>query len=169
MKLIEAMKKIKDLQRKADDIRTKIGHDCVRSSIEQDKYDDPKAKISGWLQSHQDLMKEVLRLRIAIQRTNLETNVTIELAGKAVTKTIAEWIHRRRDMANLELQAYQKLTDKGIKEGLVQGPGGDPMELKIVRHYDLEHRDKMIDNLRSEPLTIDATLEISNAVTDLIE
>ena len=41
--------------------------------------------------------QEIARLRVAITRTNLATSVTIELGGKPVTKTLAEWIQRRGD------------------------------------------------------------------------
>ena len=97
MKIIEALKKTKDLQRKAEDIRTLIKNHSARSSLESDKYPEQEKKIHGWLQSHSDILREILRLRIAIQRTNLNTSVSIELGDKTVTKSIAEWIHRRRD------------------------------------------------------------------------
>jgi hypothetical protein len=168
MKLIEALKKIKDLQKKAEDLRDLVAANCARSSLESDKYDNQRGKIEGWIQSHSDILKEILRLRIAIQTTNLKTEVTIELNEKPVTKTIAEWIHRRRDLAQEELQMWNSLTDRNIKEGMVQGPSGDPIELRIIRHYSLEQRDQMKDLFQSEPIIIDSKLEVINAITDLM-
>jgi hypothetical protein len=46
---------------------------------------------SYWIQAHGDIMKEILKLQIAIQKTNLLTPVTIEIGGKQVTKSIAFW------------------------------------------------------------------------------
>jgi len=169
MKLIEALKKIKELQKKAEDLRTLVKNNCARSSLETDKYPQQAKKVEGWMQSHSDILKEILRLRIAIQATNIKTEVAIELGGKAVTKTIAEWIHRRRDLATEELSMWSLLSDRGVKEGLATGPTGDPVEIKVVRFYDPSERDNKKALYQAEPITIDSKLEVTNAVTDLIE
>jgi len=48
-------------------------------------------------------------------------------------------------------------------------PGGTPIEVKLVRNYNPERRDKKLAEYQSEPHEIDATLEVTNAVTDLLE
>lgn len=169
MKLIEALKQVKELQRKAEDIRGKIATHCVDMTYETPIYAEQGKQIAEWLQSHGDLAKEVLRLRVAIQKTNLATQVKVELDGKTVEKSIAEWIHRRKDLALMEASCWSKLTDKGIKEGHVQQSNGTLMELKIRRYYDPKERDRKIEIYKSEPALIDAKLEIANAITDLIE
>ena len=169
MKIIEAMKQIKDLQRKCEDLRGKIRQCSADLDSETPLYENQKDMVAGWLQSHSDITKEILRLRLAIQRTNLATEVPIELEGKAVTKTIAEWIHRRRDLSQLELQAYMSLTDRNLKEGQVTQSTGEKRDVKIRRYYNPEARDKKLDALKSEPLLVDARLEVVNAVTDLME
>lgn len=169
MKLIEALKKIKELQKKAEDLRDLVKNHCARSSLETDKYEGQKTKVSGWIQSHSDILKEILRLRIAIQKTNIQTEVSIEFGGKTVTKSIAEWIHRRRDLATEELEMWNCLTDRGIKEGYGNGPAGDPIEIRIVRFYDPSERDNKKELYQSEPIIIDSKLEVINAITTLIE
>ena len=169
MKLIEALKKIKELQRKAEDLRDLVKNNCARSSLETDKYPEQGKKVQSWIQAHSDILKEILRLRVAIQLTNLNTVVSIELDNKTVTKTIAEWIHRRRDLANTERSMWGSLSDRGISEGIVKGPTGDPVEIKITRFYDLAERDHKLEYYQSEPLIIDSKLEVTNAITDLIE
>lgn len=170
MKLIQAMKQLKDLAVKADDLRKKIGATSADLDFETPLYPDPKARIEEWLQAHSDILKEILRLRVAIQRTNLATSVTIELEGVHVTKSIAEWIHRRRDLAGMEMVAWEKLTDRGLKEQVqVQQSTGGTMTIKIRRYYDPQRRDVKITAYRSEPSIIDGVLETTNAVTDLIE
>ncbi len=169
MKLIEALKKVKMLQQKAEDLRNLVAINCAKSSLETDKYPEQTKKVAGWLQSHSDVLKEILRLRIAIQETNLKTSVTIQLGDKNVTKTIAEWIHRRRDLALEELKIWQLLTDRGVTEGLGKGPTGDPLEIKVIRFYDPTERDNKKEFFQAEPMTIDSTLEVANAVTDLVE
>lgn len=170
MKLIEAMKKCKDLARKAEDLRQKIAVNCAHLTVETPTYGDKqREQVREWLQAHEDVLKEMLRLRVAVQRTNLATNVAIELDGRTVTKTIAEWIHRRRDLAKFDADAWSKLGDKNLKEGFGQNSLGERIEVKIVRNFDPKERDAKLELYRSEPMTVDGTLEVVNAVTDLIE
>ena len=169
MKIIEALKQIKDLMRKAEDLRNKVSQHSAHMNFETPVYADQKGQVGQWIQAHTDILKEILRLRVAIQKTNIMSSVTIELDGKQVTKTIAEWIHRRRDLANLDRDMWKKLTDRGLKEGLGTNSMQQPVEVKIVRCYDPRERDNRIMAFESEPSTIDAKLEIVNATTDLIE
>lgn len=168
MKIIEGMKKIKDLQKKADDLVSKIKNYCVHANCETPTYADQKGQIDTWLQSYEDILKEILKLRYSINKTNINTQVTIELGGKPVTKSITEWIYRRKDLANKSILAWQALTDKGLKEGQFKDTQGNLLDIKIVRCYDPKKRDDMIELYRSEPSIIDSTLEVINAVTDLI-
>lgn len=169
MKIIQALKLCKDLERKVDDYVTLVKDHCAISNIETPKYEDQKEQVRQWIQGHSDLLKEILRLRTCIQKTNLQTNVTIELQGKQVTKTIAEWIHRRRDLATKELNLWNNIGDRNIREGIGNSPSGQPMEIKVVRFYDPGKREELRMALASEPSIIDAHLEIVNAVTDLVE
>ena len=170
MKLIEAMKLIKELQVKADDLRKKVGQYCADLDYETPMYPDQKRQVAEWIQSHSDIMKKILELRTSIQRTNLATTVPIELGGKTVTKTIAEWIHRRRDLAKSELEMWGKLTDRNLKEGSIPSTmvGGEPKMVKLRRYYDPLERDKAVDLYRTEPGIIDRTLEVTNAITEII-
>jgi hypothetical protein len=170
MKLIEAMKKLKDLNVKAEDLRKKVVLNCADLSMETPLYGaDQKATVDGWIQAHTDIIQEILKLRVQIQRTNLTTLVTIIVGGKHVTKSIAEWIHRRRDLAKLDMDMWSKLGDRGLKEQNIQtAPGGAVTEIRIRRYFDPAQRDAKIELYRSEPSIVDATLEVTNAVTDLI-
>jgi hypothetical protein len=171
MKIIQAMKQIKDLSVKATDLREKIGKFCSDLSIETPTYPAGQAEqIASWLQSHHDILKEILRLRVAIQHTNIHTKVTIGVGGNSVTQSIAAWIHRRRDLATLEMNAWQKLSDRGLKESNVQtAQGGTITEVRIRRYFDAAIRDSKHEEFRAEPALIDGTLEVINAVTDLVE
>jgi hypothetical protein len=170
MKIIEGMKKIKDLSIKAGDLREKVKRFCSDLTMETPTYPDQKQQVSDWIQAHHDILKEILNLRVAIQRTNIRTQVSIELDGKPVTKSIAAWIHRRRDLATLEMNMWTALSDRGLKEQNVQtSPGGAVTEVRIRRYFDPVQRDKNHEMYRSEPLTIDAALEVVNATTELSE
>lgn len=164
------MKKIKDLRIKAEDYRKKVSTYCADLSYETPLYGaEQKTKIKEWLQGHGDIIKEILKLRIQIQKTNLYTSVTIELGGVQVTKTIAEWIHRRKDLAELERSIYSSLGDRGLREGTIVSSTQEKIEAKIRRYFDPSERDTFIELYRGEPSKIDSTLEVINAVTDLQE
>jgi len=169
MKIIEALKKREDLKRKADDLRALVRDNCALSSFDTPKYADQKKQVREWIQAHSDVLTEIERLTLAIQRTNLKTIVTIELGTKVVEKPIAAWILRRRDLAKLELAMWNQLSDRNIKEGFANGPSGDPIEIKLARFYDPQERDTRRELYASEPSVIDARLEVVNATTDLIE
>lgn len=168
MKLIEALKKIKDLQRQADEYVNQVKKHCAISSMDTPMYPDQKGQIHKWIQAHKDTLQEISRLKLAIQQTNLNTQVTINLNGKDITKSLSEWIIRRQQLVKEELKMWNCITDRGITEGQAKGPTGDPIEIKIIRYYDPGKRDEMRALLSEEPSIIDGKLEIVNAVTDLI-
>lgn len=173
MKIIEALKSIKMLEQKCSDLRKKISDNCCQYDYETPVYTDEgtqRQQIQEWMQSHHDSVKEILRLRTAIQRTNLATEVTIDLGNGSVTKTIAEWVHRRRDLAKLEQSMWSVLADGQRREGRIQiqGASGEK-QVTIRRYFDPAERDQKIEFFRNEPMKIDSTLETVNATTDLLE
>lgn len=171
MKIIEAMKKVKANKEKIADLQAKIAQVSAHSSVETPLYGaETKTRITEWLQACYDLGQDSIHLLVSIQRTNLNTNVTINVGGQPVTKTIAEWVWRRREYAALDLASWSKLTDRGIKEGKVQfSQGAEPTAVTIIRNFDPMVRDKHLAMYKNEPNEIDAALEVINAVTDLIE
>lgn len=170
MKLIVALKMSKDLTKKAGDLVKKIGDHSAHLDFETPVYKNQKEKVAEWVQAHTDIIREIERLKLAIQRTNLDTDVTIEIGGKQVTKSLAAWVIRRQgNYPQAESRAYGAQTDRGLQEGSWKDSQGQEHDTKIVRCYDPEARDIKIDQLREEPTIIDTTLETVNAVTDLIE
>lgn len=172
MKIIEALKKVKDLRKKIDDITSKIKMHAADLDCETPVYPDQKRQVSEWLQSVHDITKEILKLKYRIQKTNVNTPVTIELGGQHVTKFITEWIERRKNLAEIERQSWLALNDKGLKETYPsQKLTANSPEIVVKRrlYFDASERDAKVELFRSEPSTIDATLEIINAVTDLLD
>jgi hypothetical protein len=111
MKLIEAMKRVKANKEKIAALQKMIGDFSAHLSHETAE------KISGWAQTCEDLAQENIRLLTAISRTNLETKVTVKLGEKNVTKSVAEWIWRRREYAASDLATWQNMGDRGLREG----------------------------------------------------
>lgn len=170
MKLIEAMKRVKMNKEKIQDLQTKIGETCANLTHETPLYGtETPAKIREWSQSCLDLSQDNVKLLTQIQKTNLITSVTIEIGNKQVTKSIAEWVWRRREYSKIDLGTFSRMTDRNLKEGFMNTSTGQPMEVKIQRHYDPVKRDEKLAEFKSEPGLIDSSLEITNAVTDLID
>lgn len=168
MKLIQAMKLVKDLAEKAEDLRRKVARYCVDLDYETPTYENQANQIAEWVQSHTSIIQEIASLRVSIQRTNILTPVTIELGGKQVTKTIAEWVHRRRELSQLDYAMWSGLTDRNLKEGTVVTSSGEKKEVHLRRYYKPAERDQKLELYRSEPSLIDSTLEIVNATTEVI-
>lgn len=169
MKIIEAMKRVKANKQKIVDLQGKISAHSAHLSFETPVYPDQSAKVNEWLQACFDTAQENIRLLTSIQRTNMATPVTIQLGEKSVTKSIAEWVWRRREYAAIDLQTYNQLTDRGLKEGKLPTTTGVAQDVTIKRYYDPEERDKMRAIFSREPFEIDGALEVVNATTDLIE
>lgn len=170
MKLIEALKLCKELTVKADDLRKKVAAHSAHLSIETPVYQDQKAQIRTWLQAHDGVTREIASLRLRIAKTNLNTQVVITIGDKAITKTIVEWVIRRRELAKFDELAWSALTDRNLKEQLIRPTPESPVtEVKIVRCFDPVDRDAKIELYRTEPGVIDRTLEVVNATTDLLE
>ena len=173
MKIIEALKKTKDLKRQIDDIKSKVKTYCADWDCDEPVYPDQKGKISEWLQSHHDLCKEILRRKIVLQKTNLQTQVTITINKNDVTKSISEWIIRRRELSSEEYALWEVLTDGGynpnqdFKQKMT--PTSPDKVVKRRLYFDPSQRDRKREEYRSEPHLIDSTLEVVNAVTSIIE
>lgn len=168
MKVIEALKKVKYNRKKAEDLVQKIRRNAAHLESEGSAYKDARASIEGWVQSIRDTNKETTLLMARIQRTNLATMVPVTIDGKEVYKSVAEWIVRRRETLDVDRMMFEAMTKNGLTNKTYKEDG----ELKIdpvVLNFDSEARDKQLAILQEEPYLIDSALEISNAVTDLLD
>ena len=171
MKIIEALKKFKLMERKLDDLTAKVRGNVAMMDYQESQYKDPKKQLQSWIDCHKDTLDEYSRLQIAINRTNLETKVSVELRpGKVVVKTIAEWLLRRRKLNQWEVHMWKQIRDTLMPTPVKDmGKDGEPRIAQVIRFYDVEERDAKVLELNEECTRIDGALEIVNAVTDLIE
>lgn len=169
MKIIEALKELKLNAKKIGDVSARIALNSAKKDFEKSPYADPTSQVKEWLDSVEGLTKRNAQLTLLISKTNAATLVTIELEGKQVTKSITEWIYRRRYGVAMEMAAVKALTNRGLKDEQVKQTDGTLLETKVVLHYDQKLRDQRMDALQQEPTLIDTRLEMVNAVTDLLE
>jgi len=174
MKIIEGMKKLKDLTRKAVDLQKKIQTYCADYDTDSPTYktaEDQRAQIASWLQAHQDLTREIEKLRIAITFTNVTVKVPVEMEdGSNPSKTIQGWILRRRELAAMDRAAWEGLTNRGLKDQAYRPDAKSEQVIvsHVRRYYDQAARDAKVMLYMAEPARIDATLEVVNATTDLV-
>lgn len=169
MKCVEALKQIKYLAKKAEDLQEKISKNCADMEFDTPIAPDMKAKVAEWLQAHGDVVHEIGRLRYRLQKTNVMTKLMIPLNGINVEKTMFEWIQRRKDLAAMEKKAWDKLSDRSLRDGQYQQSNGQVAVMKMRRYYDPQEKEKRLALLMAEPVQIDAALEIANCSTDLLD
>jgi hypothetical protein len=171
MTIVEALKTKKRLNKKLEDIRKKISEYSAHLDNEKPVYGDAqKARVQGWVQSHRDMVKKIEDLSIAIQKTNLQTEVEINLGGTPIKKSIAQWILRRTQLAAHEEAAFKALHDRNLRDTVVTASDGKTKQtVSVIRYFDPVERDRMVDTFRHEPSMIDQKLEVVNATTQLVE
>jgi hypothetical protein len=176
MVIVEALKEVKHTLRQMEDLRKKIGTHCADLDCMAPTYgsaEEQKKKVSEWLQSHHDLALNLTELKKKIQATNLATQVSIKIGEDTVTRSITEWVIRRREIIDLENLAYSSLTDRNLAEKGLRTMGNLDEGKKIANsrvrfYFDATARDEKIDLLKTEKDSIDKTLEIINATTQII-
>jgi len=171
--IVEALKLKKRLNKKLEDLREKIGEYCAHYDNEKPVYgseEKQKATVDGWVQAHHDIVKKIEDVSIAIQKTNLVTEVEIHLGGIPVKKTISQWIIRRQALAQQEAACYSVLTDRKLRDKEIMASDGKTKQtIRVVRYYDPTEKDLKLDTYKNEPSMIDSKLEVVNATTQLVE
>lgn len=172
MKIIEAMRKIKTLDERLSGLVIKIREHSSDNGEGEPVYitvQDQVNKIKEWVQCYKDTVKEIERLRVAIQRTNIAVEVPVTMSDDSIVKkTIAAWIHRRRDLSKKDAHAWEALRCPHKPRAVLETDGKGAC-INPRRYYDMNGRDSMLAILQAEPNCIDAALEIANATTDIIE
>ena len=170
MKIIEGMRRIKLYKEKIEALRAMIASHCADYDIQDTTYSDQAGQIRSWLNEMHDTLAEIERLKYRISKTNIATQVVIDLGGHTISKTISEWINRRDTLAKLELAGWKSLTDLGLKQNqLAKDPAGETRLVKVRLHFDPKQRDEKIALFSAEPHLIDGSLEVTNATTDLLD
>lgn len=121
--ITEALAELTTIGKRVDKKRTFIKAYLMR----QEKLKDPLVKDGGAsevikreFQAVNDLLGRLISIRLAIQKKNHETDVTVG----GVTKTLAEWLTWRKEAAPGEQRMYlelQQMINSARAQGLRQG------------------------------------------------
>lgn len=170
MKIIEAMKRLKVILKRMQDNAQQVAVYSSILSTEKAHFgseDDQKKKVKSLVQANTDLAMEYLKLKSAIERTNLEVRVTMPDGGNY---SISELLVIRRVLAQPMVNTYNAMStasaDQRAKSGF--GRTGEGAMPTAVRMYSEEERNAGIARWQELYSAIDARLEVVNATTDLM-
>lgn len=172
MKLIEALKNLKTIEKRIDKNCVQIGEYAAYVSVEGPTFETEerqRQEVVSLIQANADLAKEFLRLKTAIEFTNLNTKVTIG----ARENTISELITIRRTSGAFVTKTHSALTGKvalAKLQQVYQKQGGinpaDPA--KIISLYSEADKNKTLRDWEEFYSAIDGKLEVVNAETELM-
>lgn len=170
MKIIEALKNLKLIEKRVNKNCQLLNQYAAFVSTDGPVFDSvekQQAEVTSLIQANQDLATEYLRLKQAIENTNLVTNVTIG----AKTYSISNLITLRRTVYSFKQKTYQMLNSANavirIKE-VQRNPTDATNPPRIVMLYKEEDKNKAIREHEDFIASIDAKLEIVNAEVDLV-
>lgn len=168
MKIIEGMKRLRVIEKRMEQQQNLITEYASKLTTEMPRFqskDEQAAQVASLVQSNADLFDEYLRIKRAIEYTNL--NVTVEMQGR--TYTISDLLVIKRKMGSRMVKTYQALNDSTAQYRHKHTPKYEGESPRVEILY--SEKDKL-DNIRKwQDLTsmIDSRLEVINATTDLME
>lgn len=162
MKILQALKKIKHIDRKIEKQSERISKYC--SVIMEPG--DPKPPYSSddirkMLQSIKDLLLKKAEIRAALHRTNVTATVMFE--GKE--ETIDKLLLLQNVFIPTIMNAFKKLRRKEKRDRYGETYS---KEAKVILQYDPRERDKSIEELEDLLQKLDDTLDKANIETDVI-
>lgn len=143
MTITEALAELKTIGKRMEKKREFVLNNLYR----QDMVKDPLEKdggtfrvIAGERQAIADLEERTIRIRAAIAEANRDNSISIE----GTTRTIADWLSWRRDVAAGQgefikniVNACVAMRDKAMKSGLQVNPSGETVRpVDIVLNVD---------------------------------
>lgn len=170
MKIIEALKELPLLEKRIQKQTAQIGKYAsygshVGSAFETEA--KQRTELAALVQSNNDLVNRYLSLRKVLNKTNTEVLVTID----KLTLSISEWIAFREKGGKMLIDTFQALTINNGSNDIrtVQANLNEGAQVGIVRCFDEKLKNVSINEYQEILDKIDATLEMVNATTDLVE
>lgn len=169
MKLIEAMKKLKVIEKKVAKNKESIQSYASLPSNEKPIFETEakqKVEVKALIQANTDLTTEYLKLKNAIDRTNLDT--TVEMGG--VKYSITDLLVIKRKTAQLMIGTYNALNDNAANNRMSRGgyATNDGKSVYTVRYFDEVEKNNGLMKWNDLYDNVDSRLEVINATTDVI-
>lgn len=183
MKLIEALKNLKTVEKRIEKNAQMIGQYAAWVSTETPPFeteDKQREEVKSLIQANLDLEREYLRLKIAIDYTNLNTKVTIGERTHCITellilngKATADSYGKRQKIpgaAKFRFSTYNALNAAPAAQRMQQIytrgiDGTNPP--KVICAFSEAEKNKALTEWDSFIQAIDAKLEVVNAETEL--
>ena len=169
MKIIEALKKLKVIEKRMEKNRVQITQYASMISTERPIFDTEekqRKEVSSLIQANIDLMKEYLSLKGKIEKTNI--TVTVEMGG--VQYTLSDLLLIKRKMAKVMMSTYEALNpstgQSKMRHASISSGERAP---QVVQLYDEKDKITGLDKWQDLYHNIDSRLEVINATTDLVE
>lgn len=163
MKIIEALKKIKHLDRKIEKTSGRVTKWC--------SYFDDKENPNGPVYNEEDIQRmlqqiddwasEKAQLRHKLHKTNMET--TVDLWGK--TYTLDELLGLKEIVIPQMIEIRKKMRRK--EKGRVFGE--ENKNTTVINQFDPKKRDQILDNLDSQKEEIDSLVDRLSIETNVVE
>lgn len=169
MKLIEAMKKLKTIEKRVDKNCAQIMQYAAWVSVETPAFETEerqRQEVQSLIQANLDLEAEYLKLKTAIEVTNLAVGVTIgertySISNLVVIKRTAKDF-RARTYASLNGQPAASRLQQVYQKGI---DAANPP--KVVTAYNEGDKNKALRDWDDFVSAIDGRLEVVNAETEL--
>lgn len=167
MKLIEAMKSLRLLEKRMWDNASRITTYASWASTERPHFgteEEQNKQVNALVQANYDLMNEYLKVKRNIERTNLETIVEVEW----ISYTLSDLLVIKRKLGRQMVSTYQAMNDSRVRWGQwARDVNWEPP--MMVQYYDEQVKNEGIMKWENLYNAIDSRLEVVNATTDLIE
>lgn len=170
MKIIEALKNLKTIQKRLDKNCLQIKEYCAYVNVETPAFETEEkqtSEVNKLIQSNLDLETEYLRLKKAIETTNLAVSVSI---GER-NYTITELISIKRVVGKFRLSTYSSLNPASAilrMQQIFQKSQVDAANPpRIVPVFKEAFRNEKIRDWEEFLSQIDGKLEVVNAETEL--
>ncbi|MFW6219563.1 MAG: hypothetical protein ACOC33_01840 [bacterium] len=166
MKLIEGLKKLRNIEKKIKKNCEYITEYSSKLSNEKPEFDsdnEQKIEIEQLLQSNKDLSELYLNLKKKIDKTNIMTECTIN----DETRSLHEFLTIQRKIGNLLIKTYNSLNEHKAQSKLTIYRGVD--KISIDRLYSEKMKNEKIRYYSDLIDEINSSLEVINATTDIIE
>jgi len=168
MKLIEAMKELKLVEKRMEKNREQITQYSSGLSNEKEIFGSEQKQIDevkSLLQANVDLFNRYLYLKRSIERTNLETKVEFSVG----TYSISELLAIKRRLQHGVINTFKALNTQSAEARMRTIKIPDNVEVKVVRYYREEEKNILLKSWMEFFENIDGRLEVVNATTDLID